>query len=913
MFGASKSGRVVSGGGTVTDAQIKYVTTLLTGDGTNGAQNNTFLDASTNNFTITRFGNTTQGSAAPFGNNWSNYFNGSTSTYLSAGTAATTFPSTGTTWTVEGWFCINSITSTIGLAAIGDLFQLVITTSGTVLEVQYRNTPASAVWMVNDSSFTFTVGTWYHIAVVLNAGTFRSYVNGNAVGTASTGVGTGANGGSGLNAFLIGVNDAYPFSSPDSALTGYVSNFRVTNTAVYTANFTPPTAALTPITGTTLLTCQSPAFIDNSAISSAITATGTPQVQRFSPFSYITQTPQSYGVYYGTTAVGWQTPAASATNIIGTATLNSSSTFTMEAWIYPLSRHSGGGATSGYVFGSFNLSGGQNDWAMGPDSNGKLVVSWYTGSVLTCLSTNTIPLNAWTHIAVVLNAGAISLFINGTKETLTGTTTATTTSGTPLGYVASGGYLYGGTTWQGFNGVISNLRVVKSALYSVSFTPSTSPLTAITNTSLLTCQNTTIKDNSTNAYTLTTTGAPTPKQLNPFGYTTSAAQSYDPSIYGGSMYFNGTTDLLTTPSTSLLNMGTGDFTYEWWMNPTSQPASTGIWIQSSGATVYGPLWIQFVNGVVSLYATTADGSWNIFSNTAVTGVIPVNTWTHVAITRSSGVWKSYVNGTQYWTATNAGSLYATTTIAGLGAFADSSRFYPGYLSNFRIVKGTALYTANFVPPLAPLTPVTNTQLLMLGTNAGVYDSAMITTEITAGSAQISTTQKKYGTGSLYFTGTGAFLQAPNSPVFAFNTGKYTIECWVYATSLSSCILVDTRSTTTSTTGIAMGFNSSGYLTITKDNTVVTATTNAISLNTWTYFTMTQDGAGYITAYINGTVLFGTLSSTNLTDQYLTIGNSVARSGTGFAGYIDDLRITKGYLRYPAATPFTPPTAALPTS
>ena len=60
------------------DEFFNRVTLLLPGDGTNGAQNNTFLDSSTNNFTITRNGNTTQGTFSPFSQTgWSNYFDGS--------------------------------------------------------------------------------------------------------------------------------------------------------------------------------------------------------------------------------------------------------------------------------------------------------------------------------------------------------------------------------------------------------------------------------------------------------------------------------------------------------------------------------------------------------------------------------------------------------------------------------------------------------------------------------------------------------------------------------------------------------------------------------------------------------------------------------------------------------------------
>ena len=62
---------------TPNDPYFQYVTSLLHGDGTNGGQNNTFLDSSSNAFSITRNGNTTQGSFSPYGSNWSTYYGGS--------------------------------------------------------------------------------------------------------------------------------------------------------------------------------------------------------------------------------------------------------------------------------------------------------------------------------------------------------------------------------------------------------------------------------------------------------------------------------------------------------------------------------------------------------------------------------------------------------------------------------------------------------------------------------------------------------------------------------------------------------------------------------------------------------------------------------------------------------------------
>jgi len=92
------------------DAQFNYVTMLLHGDGTNGAQNNTFLDSSPNAYTITRVGDTTQGSFSPYGSNWSNYFDG-TGDYLSLASNVAFTVGTGDV-TIEAWIYCTSLAQT---------------------------------------------------------------------------------------------------------------------------------------------------------------------------------------------------------------------------------------------------------------------------------------------------------------------------------------------------------------------------------------------------------------------------------------------------------------------------------------------------------------------------------------------------------------------------------------------------------------------------------------------------------------------------------------------------------------------------------------------------------------------------------------------------------------------------------
>ena len=85
MSGVAK--KLMSASGAYTDEFFNSVSLLLHGDGTDGAQNNTFLDGSTNNFTITRNGNTTQGAFSPYGDRWSNYFDGTDSLTFTGATS----------------------------------------------------------------------------------------------------------------------------------------------------------------------------------------------------------------------------------------------------------------------------------------------------------------------------------------------------------------------------------------------------------------------------------------------------------------------------------------------------------------------------------------------------------------------------------------------------------------------------------------------------------------------------------------------------------------------------------------------------------------------------------------------------------------------------------------------------------
>jgi hypothetical protein len=139
-------------------------------------------------------------------------------------------------------------------------------------------------------------------------------------------------------------------------------------------------------------------------------------------------------------------------------------TLTVEAWIYPITVAP---TTSSCVIGETVISGTQLNWLVGfAPTNFKPYIQWYDGATKTCTATNAITTNTWSHVAWVITAGVITMYINGVAETLTGTTTLTTPTQAALSYLSIGNDR--GNLWIGN---MNDLRVTMSARYTSNFTP----------------------------------------------------------------------------------------------------------------------------------------------------------------------------------------------------------------------------------------------------------------------------------------------------------------------------------------------------------------------------------------------------------------------------------------------------------
>lgn len=882
-------------------------TQLLTLQNNQPNNNSMFLDNSSSNLLLTRNGNATQGSFNPYTGSYSMYTNGSNSYGYYAYNSNRAL-GTGD-FSVECWVYV--VSQPVNYTRIWGHQGSYGQPGNIGLELAFETVDSQMIFLIAGNSQTYysaSVSTtasdwknrWIHVLVTRQSGTLRAFLNG-VLKSATPGATTNINGG--LNtAFGTQANLTPDYTEQ------YISNFRMcvgsvptsyqtSSTTPGTTVFTTPTSPLTPTsqgaTNVRLLAFQNSSYIDNSPLNSTLITANSPRLQRFSPLSsQVPYTSTSYSVTFDGSGDYIDVVNSSTCSNFGTGD------FTVEGWFYFAS-------VAQSILVDFRT--GPSDVA-GSIYNSGTSIAWYVLGADRIIG-GTLQTGQWYHIALSRSGTSTKLFLNGTQVGGTYTDTNNYVGNTNR---PRWGHLGDGTGNLPFTGLMSNLRIVKgTAVYTANFTPPTAPLTSIANTSLLTCQNSTIIDNSTNNFTITASGNATPKITNPFGYTDATPAAYTPSAYSGSAYFDGNGDSVSLASNTLLNWGTSNFTIEFWAYDDGSSVNYPGILSTVTGWSSGSISIRYNNiGQAGKFSVHWNPAGDPFMASAST--FPSRAWHHVALTRSGNTFTMYVNGAVQATGTSSNSwnlAYGGTSI-GFSVWDGALGYYKGYVSDLRLIRNQVLYTGPFVPPTAPLTVNVNTVMLNNMSSAGIYDSAMANNYESVGNSSISTSIKKYGNSSIYFDGTGDYLIAPSSPDFAFGTGDFTIECWLYltATGADDGVIIEFRSSGTTGNGFVFNTRASGggYVLNFYTDSAPNLGSTVLSLNTWNHVAVTRSGST-VRLFSNGAVSATITKSNNFTNNINpTIGQSLLYGNSNITGYIDDFRITKGVARY--TTTFTPPTS-----
>ena len=697
-------------------------TTLLT------FQSSAFKDNSLNSNTFTLTGAPTVTSSNPFASNVSTlgtsptygvYFDGGS--YLSIPMNALTFGTSN--FTIEAWvYCLTSSAGTL-FAGQANLSSA----AGSSIVCYLNSGSTSDIYIgaggVGATSPKPQANTWAHVAYVRNGVNWTTYLNGVQVGT-SAGASGGVNAGFAVYPGTIG-----GWGNNSNYFNGYISNFRIViGTALYTGAFTPPAGVLPAVANTVLLTLQDKTIKDNSTNGYTITTTGSPSPSTFTPFSgsssivqrITSSTIQVSGgiddVFLANNSVRFNGTSDYFSVAHNTALNLASGDFTIEAWVYWTGANVGAtivdkDGVNSVTLSSYNLSLPSSRLTLSVGSGNGV------GYIQQVSVPSDFPINQWVHVAGVKYGTTLTIYQNGVAGASVTQSGTIVDGGKPLlvGYQTNQAL---STLWSGH---ISNLRIVKgTAVYTSNFTPPAAPLLPVnTSTFLLNVQTGTnrISDASIYNNSLSRVGTPSVSTTGPFpkvAHRLNKTGIVQVSNYfnelppTGSISFNGTSDYLSIASSTNFSVGTGNYTFEAWIYPI---ASSGSIFETAGGIQIG------YQSTTQIGIAQRGVAWRVFTSVAPS----LNAWSHVAIVRfGTGANQTavFVNGVATFgtDASNYGSTAGTASVANGSVLFSGGGFFNGYVTNLRVVNGTALYTGNFLVPTAPLSlPAVGYTSLLLST------------------------------------------------------------------------------------------------------------------------------------------------------------------------------------------------------
>ena len=692
-----------------------------------------------------------------------------------------------------------------------------------------------------------------------------------------------------VGTFTLTINATDGVNGAVSANTSITLQFQILN-----SNYTT-------LLATAVDTSDNNNVTDSSGNNNTITVNGGGHAGTFSPYRH-----GGYSAYFDGESDYLDFPASSTHNI-GTGD------FTLESW--------------------FNTTSSANDTQFrrmimldGPtgnvNGNIQLIISsdgyvnaWTNSGDVDLRSSTGFNDGLWHHAAIVRSGSTLTLYVDGASvSSMTYTTSISFNSGSPRPRIGS----YNGTggDWLGY---LRDVRlVVGTAVYTSAFTPPSEPLEAIANTSLLACHLPYIADGSSNGHEITIGGNVSTKPLSPYENLEYAAADH-----GGSVSIPNDNDYLYVPHSSTLKpSGTDPFCVSFWYYPTSSPGTTRQLVGDAAYVSYPtncPGWdiLYSSSGELDIrwgypnYADLGSGKTN--------STVQVNAWNHIVFCRSGGSLSYYLNGKRCNTTTS------NINISASGA----ANFYVGYageatgtamtsamgtIADFKYEVGTSQFDATSSTITVPTAPqsTTNSVLHISGTDASIIDKSQTNDLKLFGNTTGSTTEVKFvGSKSMYFDGSGDYIKTSASTNYDLPT-DFTIEAWIYPTSLSSNrLIVDTYNASQAgsyqlywrSTGGSLAFYTQADGVVLQDSSG-----SNIQVNTWHHVAVTRSGSTF-RMFVDGTQVNSTTLTRDLTHGIpVAIGYQQATNTNYFAGYMQDVRITKGLARYTAN--FTPPTEPL---
>ena len=387
-----------------------------------------------------------------------------------------------------------------------------------------------------------------------------------------------------------------------------------------------------------------------------------------------------------------------------------------------------------------------------------------------------------------------------------------------------------------------------------------------------------------------------------------------------------------------LAFGTGDYTVEFWFRPThlfnnfvmydSRANAGSWWTSSTGFSIVGN-----GSGQVSTYTGGA------YVCQSPTNVISVNNWHHIAIVRSSGTQKIYIDGTERASASNTSDHTDQKAVIGNATnHATAGEGSKGYYQDFRLYKGTAKYTSNFTVNWRndwyadglDADAAQNEPLRLSTTSSTAKDDSLAHKTLTPSSSDASWVDLGSGGENLSPpTGIQYGIKHTNDAYYQLNltqaemdlSGDFTIEAWIYKTEDGAWRLLGTRHGGDHNYGASgfFGGNSTAGVGLGRSNVAwdLNESSGGISNNTWHHVAYCRDGSN-IGIFVDGTrKAYNGSNSNDYSSTMITAPSGGAygigqeENGAATANmYVANMRIVTSALYSPSSGTITVPTPPL---
>jgi len=522
--------------------------------------------------------------------------------------------------------------------------------------------------------------------------------------------------------------------------------------------------------------------------------------------------------------------------------------FTWEMWIHP---------TSSVGSHSRVIEFGNTSWAIYiyPSSDSYKVYA-QLGSQNVQI-TNGYVENVWTHIAVVKSGSTAYLFINGIlRHSAANSSTMSGPEDLDINGRDNSSY-----RWAGY---IQDLRIYKGVA----------------------------KYSGTTVGTQYFVPAATSPDILPDTPSGVSGSSKLTKITDGAVAFNGSSDYLSIAHSTDFDLTNGDFTLEGYFhhNHTSgYITGLGVWRENSGSDYWSYDLRMTQNGTVPAFIWSTNGT-DVSGTLTATTPTGNSAWHHIAVTRSGTSLRIFVDG-KLEASTTTSDTFNTAQYQPFICGYRGSSYYNGFMSNVRLIKGTALYTSSFAPPTRTLTNVTNTKLLTCQSPTNVKSSTIGPTIGTSVNTRFNSNFESIPTtvNSLSVTNNGSVsTTSAGTNSFGFTnvanlTGSNSLVVNIGEVPAVSTYDIIFKVTGTTNNKYLFAVGNTGIVRRT-DSSVAWYNNNADQ----TLYANPDDGLYHHlrvtpnTLYIDGTAIHRTTSTSNIfadDDGYMALGAYITDDGT----------------------------------